>query len=94
MISSHNLVPSGKVKAITVLFRSIRPSRVTKGVAMAEIGCLSHVTPSVAMLKMWQKIRQIFLGPAGRYKCNFRDVKIIFWPEFLARHSSQASWTN
>jgi len=32
----------------TVSFHSIRPSRVTGLVAMAEIGCLSHVTGSLA----------------------------------------------
>ena len=40
-----------KILATTVLFRSIRPSRVTEQVDMAEIRHLSQVTEAVAGVK-------------------------------------------
>jgi hypothetical protein len=59
------------MKYITVLFRSIRPSRVTEQVDMAEIRRLSQVTEAVA----------------GVEKPLVREVKIsiFFEPYWLSK---------
>ena len=57
----------------TVLFRSIRPSRVTRLVDMAEIGCFSCVTDSLAGIK-------IRIGTSGASAGRLRPA---FWPKIL-----------
>jgi hypothetical protein len=52
------------VSLVTVLFRSIRPSRVTRQVVLDEIGCLSCVTRRVVgfekPLAKWSPKKPIF----------------------------------
>jgi hypothetical protein len=73
---------------VTVLFRSIRPSRVTRQVVLDEIGCLSHVTRRVVgfekPLAKWSKKNPFFSSPAGAYVL----ATLSSWSIFLVGHKS------
>ena len=73
----------------TVLFRSIRPSRVTRQVDMAEIGRLSQVTEAVAGVeKPSVKNSQIFRALRASFRPSSLDNRL----KFLACHTSHADW--